>query len=37
VLILNSPSNPTGGVLSHDDLAAIAEIAIAAPLRDPQR
>jgi aspartate aminotransferase len=27
VLILNSPSNPTGGVLSHDDLAAIAEIA----------
>ena len=27
MLILNSPSNPTGGVLSHDDLAAIAEIA----------
>jgi aspartate/methionine/tyrosine aminotransferase len=27
VLILNSPSNPTGGVLSHADLAAIAEIA----------
>ena len=27
VLILNSPSNPTGGVLSHADLAAITEIA----------
>ncbi len=27
VLIINSPSNPTGGVLSRDDLAAIAEIA----------
>jgi aspartate aminotransferase len=27
VLILNSPSNPTGGVLSRADLAAIAEIA----------
>jgi aspartate aminotransferase len=27
VLVLNSPSNPTGGVLSHADLAAIAEIA----------
>ena len=27
VLIINSPSNPTGGVLSREDLAAIAEIA----------
>jgi aspartate aminotransferase len=27
VLILNSPSNPTGGVLSREDLAAIAQIA----------
>jgi aspartate/methionine/tyrosine aminotransferase len=27
VLVLNSPQNPTGGVLTHDDLAAIAEIA----------
>jgi aspartate/methionine/tyrosine aminotransferase len=27
VLIINSPSNPTGGVLTRDDLAAIAELA----------
>jgi aspartate/methionine/tyrosine aminotransferase len=27
VLVLNSPHNPTGGVLSHGDLAAIAELA----------
>jgi aspartate/methionine/tyrosine aminotransferase len=27
VLILNSPHNPTGGVLTRDDLAAIAQIA----------
>jgi aspartate aminotransferase len=27
VLVLNSPQNPTGGVLTHDDLAAIAQIA----------
>jgi aspartate aminotransferase len=27
VLIINSPSNPTGGVLSREDFAAIAEIA----------
>lgn len=26
VIILNSPSNPTGGVLSRDDLAGIAEV-----------
>jgi aminotransferase len=28
VLILNSPSNPTGAVFSHDDLAKIAEVAV---------
>jgi aspartate/methionine/tyrosine aminotransferase len=28
VLVLNSPHNPTGGVLSHSDLAAIAELAL---------
>jgi len=28
VIILNYPNNPTGGVLSHDDLAALAKIAI---------
>ncbi len=28
LIILNSPNNPTGGVLSRDDLAAIAEIAV---------
>jgi aspartate/methionine/tyrosine aminotransferase len=28
VLILNSPQNPTGGVLTRDDLATIAELAI---------
>ncbi len=28
LLIINSPGNPTGGVLSHDDLAAIAELAV---------
>jgi aspartate/methionine/tyrosine aminotransferase len=27
VLIINSPSNPTGGVLTHDDFAAIADLA----------
>jgi aspartate aminotransferase len=27
VVVLNSPHNPTGGVLSHDDLARIAELA----------
>jgi aspartate/methionine/tyrosine aminotransferase len=27
VLVLNSPHNPTGGVLAHGDLAAIAELA----------
>jgi aspartate/methionine/tyrosine aminotransferase len=27
VLIINSPSNPTGGVLTRDDLAAIADLA----------
>jgi len=27
VLVLNSPHNPTGGVLSHGDLQAIAELA----------
>lgn len=28
LLIINSPGNPTGGVLSRDDLAAIAELAV---------
>ena len=28
LIILNSPHNPTGGVLSEDDLRAIAEIAV---------
>lgn len=28
ILILNSPSNPTGGILGEKDLAAIAEIAL---------
>jgi aspartate aminotransferase len=28
MIIINSPQNPTGGVLSEDDLRAIAEIAI---------
>jgi aspartate/methionine/tyrosine aminotransferase len=27
VLIINSPSNPTGGVLTHDDFAVIADLA----------
>ena len=27
ILVLNSPQNPTGGVLTHEDLAAIAQIA----------
>lgn len=27
-IIINSPSNPTGGILSHDTLQAIADIAI---------
>ena len=27
VIIINSPSNPTGGVLTRDDLAAIADLA----------
>ena len=27
VLVLNSPQNPTGGVLTHDDLAVVAELA----------
>jgi N-succinyldiaminopimelate aminotransferase len=31
-LMLNSPHNPTGTVLSRDELAAIAEIAVAADL-----
>ncbi len=29
LIILNSPANPTGGVLSPDDLAQVAEIALA--------
>jgi len=29
LIILNSPANPTGGVLSADDLAQVAEIALA--------
>jgi len=29
LIILNSPQNPTGGVLSQQDLAAVAEIALA--------
>ncbi len=28
ILILNSPSNPTGGILNEKDLAAIAEVAL---------
>jgi aspartate/methionine/tyrosine aminotransferase len=28
LLIINSPGNPTGGVLSRDDLAAIADLAV---------
>ena len=28
MIIINSPGNPTGGVLSHDQLAAIAELAV---------
>jgi aspartate aminotransferase len=28
LLIINSPQNPTGSVLSHDDLAGIAELAV---------
>ena len=28
LLIINSPGNPTGGVLSREDLAAIAELAV---------
>jgi len=28
LIILNSPQNPTGGVLSHADLAAVAEVAL---------
>ncbi|MDD4866929.1 MAG: pyridoxal phosphate-dependent aminotransferase [Mycobacterium sp.] len=31
-LIVNSPHNPTGAVLSHTELAAIAEVAVAADL-----
>ncbi len=30
-LILNSPSNPTGAVYSHDDLLALAEVLLAHP------
>ena len=29
LVILNSPQNPTGGVLTRDDLAAIAEVCVA--------
>ncbi|KKK50675.1 hypothetical protein LCGC14_3122650, partial [marine sediment metagenome] len=32
MIILNSPQNPTGGILSQDDLETIAEIAIQADL-----
>ena len=32
MIILNSPQNPTGGILSQDDLEIIAEIAIQADL-----
>lgn len=28
MIIINSPGNPTGGVLSHDQLAAIADLAL---------
>jgi len=28
VMIMNSPNNPTGSVLSHDDLAGIAKLAV---------
>jgi len=28
VMILNSPNNPTGSVLSHDDLAGLAKLAV---------
>ena len=28
LIILNSPQNPTGGILEHEDLAAIAEICV---------
>ncbi|MEW6687138.1 MAG: pyridoxal phosphate-dependent aminotransferase [Candidatus Edwardsbacteria bacterium] len=28
MIIINSPQNPTGGVLTHDDLKSIAEVAI---------
>jgi len=28
VIILNYPNNPTGGVISHDEVAALAEIAV---------
>lgn len=28
MLIINSPQNPTGGILTHDDLAGIAELAV---------
>lgn len=28
MLILNTPQNPTGGILTHDDLRAIAELAV---------
>jgi len=28
LIVLNSPQNPTGGVLSHADLAAVAEVAL---------
>lgn len=27
LLVLNSPANPTGGVMTHDDIKAVAEIA----------
>jgi len=28
MLIINTPHNPTGGILTHDDLAGIAELAV---------
>lgn len=28
MIILNTPQNPTGGILTHDDLKAIAELAV---------
>ena len=37
LLVINSPANPTGGVLTREDLERIAELAIRARPRRPRR